>query len=232
VRDLEPSPDPIDRGRPTSSGRYELTPRAEPGWWLLAVCLTLLLVLLLAACGGDDSGEAVPSAGGDNAAGDDGGGQSEESKEEREQALLDWVECMRDEGVDVPDPEVDADGNMRMPGMRVTADANGPSIEEAQETCGQIPSPPGGGGGRRDESELEDAALEYAQCMRDHGIDMPDPEVDGGRVTFGGGPGGGAGGGGGGPMDQDDPAVQEAQEACEDILAGPGAGGAGSSGAD
>jgi hypothetical protein len=230
VRDLEPSPDPNHRGHPTSSGRYELTPRTQPGWWLLAMCVALLLVLLLAACGGDDSGAAVPSAGGDNAAGDDA---DEPSKEEREQQLLDWVECMRDEGVDVPDPEVDADGSMRMPGMRVTNDGSGPSPEEAQETCGQIPAPPGGGGGQRDESELEDAALEYAQCMRDHGVDMPDPEVDGGRVTFGGGPGGGeGGGGGGGPMNQDDPAFQEAQEACEDILGRPGGRGAGSSGGD
>jgi hypothetical protein len=230
MRDLEPSPDPIHRGSPPSSARFDLTPRARPAWWFLAVGLALLLVLLLVACGGDDdSGEVVPSAGGDNAASDDDGGLSEE---EREQELLDWVECMRGEGVDVPDPEVDADGNMRMPGMRITQDGSGPSIEEAQETCGEIPAPPGGGGGQRDESELEDAALEYAQCMRDHGVDMPDPEVDGGRVTFGGGPGSGGGGGGGGPMNQDDPAFQEAQEACEDLLGRPGGRAAGSSGDD
>jgi hypothetical protein len=203
----------------------QLRPHFPTGWWFAATCAALLV---LAACGGgDDSDEAVPSVGGDGAS---GGEESALSEEEREQELLDWVACMRDQGIDLPDPEVDADGNMRMPGMQVTGDGSGPSIEEAQEACGEIPAPPGGGGGQRDESELEDAALAYAQCMRDAGFDMPDPEVDGGRVTFGGGPGGGGGGGGGGQNIQDDPAFQEAQEACQDVLGGPGGPGGGSGG--
>jgi hypothetical protein len=64
--------------------------------------------------------------------------------------------------------------------------------------------------------------------MRDNGVDMPDPEVDGGRVIFGG-PDGGGGGGGGGMMAQDDPEFQAANEACQDHLAGLG-GGSGPSG--
>lgn len=225
MRPLDTSPEPVRRGGPAAPGRYDLAPRFGAAWWMAAVCL---LVVLLAACGGDDGpDEAVPSAGGEDAAGDE---ESAASEQEQEQELLDWVACMREQGIDVPDPEVDADGNMRMPGIQVTGDGSGPSPEEAQEVCGDIPPPPGGGGGQRaDSSELEDAALEYAQCMRDHGIDMPDPEVDGGRVLMGGGPGGGGGSGGGGNI-QDDPAFQEAQDACQDIMESFG-GGAGSSGA-
>jgi hypothetical protein len=33
------------------------------------------------------------------------------------------------------------------------------------------------------ESKARDAALKYAQCMREHGVDMPDPSFEGGRIT-------------------------------------------------
>lgn len=213
--------------------RYELTPRSRPGWWLLAACTALLLVLLLVACGGDGSDEVVPSADGDNASGDDQGG---EQAEDREAELLEWVECMRDQGADVPDPEVDADGNLGFPdGIRVTGDGAGDgALARPTEACGSMPRGAAGGGGQVDQSEFEDTVLEYAQCMRDQGVDMPDPEFnDGGGVQFGD-----PGGAGGGGLDQNDPAFQEAQEACQDIISGLQSGGgpqmgggAGSSGA-
>jgi hypothetical protein len=70
----------------------------------------------------------------------------------------------------------------------------------------------GGGGGMTSEeqAEFEDALLEYAQCMRDHGIDMQDPEFDGGRVTMGGGPGQGPG-----PASDE---YEAADEACRPLM--------------
>ena len=53
--------------------------------------------------------------------------------------------------------------------------------------------------------------LEFSECMRDHGIDMPDPQFEGE-------------GGGGGMIemtaDPDNEGFQEAQEACQPILEG------------
>jgi hypothetical protein len=77
----------------------------------------------------------------------------------------------------------------------------------------------GGGGGNRNgpanETEFEDAMLEYAQCMRDHGIDMPDPEFNGeGGVMMGTGPGGEDGA----PTDSEQQAFEAADEACKSIL--------------
>jgi hypothetical protein len=58
-----------------------------------------------------------------------------------------------------------------------------------------------------EQAELEDAFLEYAQCMRDHGIDFPDPEFNGdGAVAIRGG------------GDPDDPEFQAAEEACRTLL--------------
>jgi hypothetical protein len=77
----------------------------------------------------------------------------------------------------------------------------------------------GGGGGNRnspaDEAEFQDAMLEYAQCMREHGVDMPDPEFDGeGGVMMGAGPGGEDGA----PTDSEQQAFEAADEACKPIL--------------
>ena len=73
-----------------------------------------------------------------------------------------------------------------------------------------------------DQTEREDALLEYAVCMRDNGYDMPDPNFD-----FTPGQGGGGGGTFTGPfgeIDPDDPAFVTAQQACEELLAGIGRG--------
>ncbi|MGH9158062.1 MAG: hypothetical protein ACRD1K_20000 [Acidimicrobiales bacterium] len=79
----------------------------------------------------------------------------------------------------------------------------------------------------------EEAALEFAVCMRDNGVDnFPDPTVDAdGNVTFGFGRGGTDDNGD--PPDFDRDAIQGAREACGDILdgfafgGGPGGGGFG-----
>jgi hypothetical protein len=57
--------------------------------------------------------------------------------------------------------------------------------------CGGDPSPNASAGDR--EAQARRAALDYARCMRAHGVDMPDPQfnTDGGglRITQQGGPG-------------------------------------------
>jgi hypothetical protein len=53
--------------------------------------------------------------------------------------------------------------------------------------CGGDGGTPTAGSSRQ---ELRDAALKYAQCMRKHGVDMPDPQFNGGGMSMQiGGPG-------------------------------------------
>ncbi len=69
-----------------------------------------------------------------------------------------------------------------------------------------------------DMSEMQDDMLAFSQCMRDHGIDYPDPEfTDDGAIVLGAGPGEDGGG-----IDFSDPGFQEAQEACQEIFGGAG----------
>jgi hypothetical protein len=57
--------------------------------------------------------------------------------------------------------------------------------------CGGSPSAAAGGDPNK---KRLDAALKWAQCMREHGANVPDPKVsaDGGIMVGGAGPGGGA----------------------------------------
>jgi hypothetical protein len=164
----------------------------------------------------------------DASGGDDTGDDSSDygSASATEEELLDWVECMRDEGVDVPDPQVDADGNLTLggggAGLGGGCGGGGVDLEairDATEVCGDIPQ--GAFGGEQpDQTEVQDTLLEFAQCMRENGYDMPDPDFsgDGGLTSAFG------------DIDTNDPAFQEAAEACEDIFAGGFGGGDDSSG--
>jgi hypothetical protein len=207
--------------------RYRPTQHAHPDRWLIVASAVLSVVLLLAGCGGGDSGgeseAAVASTDGDGSSGGDdtsGGGSASDT----EQELIDWVQCMRDQGVDVPDPQVDADGNLTLgdggPGLGGGGGGvDQEALQAASEVCGEIP-PGAFGGDQPDQTEVQDRLLEFAQCMRDNGYDMPDPDFSGGEgltSAFG-------------DIDTNDPAFQDAAAACEDIFAGGfGGGGAGDS---
>ncbi|MFC0540256.1 hypothetical protein [Kutzneria chonburiensis] len=72
-------------------------------------------------------------------------------------------------------------------------------------------SAPAGGGGKDNGFDL-DKIRGYAKCMRDHGVDMPDPDPNGGRL-------------GGVKGDPNDPKVKTAMEACKSLLPNGGAAG-------
>jgi hypothetical protein len=161
-----------------------------------------LLMFATTACGAEaDDSEGVASLdeGGDPT---DATGDSEESAEE--QALA-FAQCMRDNGVDMPDPEVDGDGNLRMrAGGGLSIDEG--AMEEAMEACEDLRPDFGSQMTPEDQSEMQDRLLAYAECMRDNGIDMPDPEFDEGMVRFGPPEG----------IDPEDPEFQAAQETCQE----------------
>ena len=150
-----------------------------------------------------------------------------------EERLLAFAGCMRENGVDFPDPVVEADGTVTF-GFRPGGGAGGgdqglqdvgrdPDLPAAQEACGDLLEGlafgPGQGG--FDLIELQDTLLEFAQCMRDNGVDMGDPDLS----RFG--PGGNDDDQPGGPfgaIDVNDPDFAAAFEVCQQQL--PQAGGA------
>jgi len=154
------------------------------------------LVLALSACSstGKDSGIAkVGDVKTDPTASAKPAGSAED------QAIA-FAQCMRDNGVDFPDPTVDAQGNPSFAGAfdRSTSGGFNPgdtSFRTAMTACGDLAQGlqiGGGGNGGFDQTAMTEALYTYTQCLRDQGLDVGD-------ITLGGGPGGGGIGSGTAP---------------------------------
>jgi hypothetical protein len=192
-------------------------PRTRRSRWLrllLPVALALMAVVGLTACGGNDPDSAIATLGdGDDDTQDvsnDTGSDEPVTEEERQQAMLDFAKCMRENGVDMPDPQFDGEGRASVmvggaagDGQPVDPD----TMEAAQDACEHIMEDVIGSGpidmDPEEQERMKQQALDFAKCMRDHGIDMPDPQFEsGGRMTQAL------------SVDPNDPAFQAAQEEC------------------
>ena len=137
-----------------------------------------------------------------------------------EKALLAFTACMREEGVDLPDPELDAAGNLKLvsfmadAGMAAAEAGGTEALRDAATTCRSHLAGVALRFASVDRTEMQDRLLAYAGCMREHGYDLPDPDFSGAgpgmRSPF---PGLGLG-------VLDDPAFLEANESCERVFAG------------
>jgi hypothetical protein len=193
----------------------------------------LALALTLAACGGAaaDTGDGVASLDYTTVT-----TTAADETADPEAAAIAFTECMRENGVEMEDPTVDADGNV-MPGRptelpepeegengeRIVAQAGEVSEElrAAFEGCGDLLEGTAFGFTDVDQTELQDQLLELAQCLRDQGLEVADPDLSGE-------PGQDIEPGQGGPfgIDFQDPAVQAAMEQCQELVpnfaGGPG----------
>ena len=147
--------------------------------------------------------------------------------------LVAFAQCMRDNGIEeFEDPDFAADGSLdfrRGQGQISTVDPE--TMRAAFEACQEHLEGLAFGPGSIDRSEIEDSLVEFAACMRDpergNLPDFPDPDLS--NLGPGNGPGGGPFGG---EFSFQDPAVQEALEACQEVFGGfrfggPGPGGPG-----
>jgi hypothetical protein len=163
----------------------------------MTTALLLALGLLAAGCGGGGDGKDDDVA---SVSGDEGEESAQADEEDGEAELIDWAECMRDQGIDIPDPTRDADGNLVLdgPGIHIGPGEVGISSESgedgeeeepavgpeemgaAMEECGEPPALGGQDMSEEDRAKMEENALEFAECMRSEGIeDFPDPDFSG-----------------------------------------------------
>jgi hypothetical protein len=144
--------------------------------------------LLIAACGSSaDSGVASLQ---DEATTDTTQASGDQPAVPDEDALLAFAQCMRDHGVeDFQDPVVGEDGGVtfgfRGPGGGAGDGGGGTfggadrdTVQAAFLACGENLQglAIGPGGGDFDPSEIQDQLVAFAQCLRDHGIDVDDPD--------------------------------------------------------
>jgi hypothetical protein len=130
-----------------------------------------MVALIVAGCSNAPAGTGT-------AAGPGGGSSTAAGNTAREQAVK-FSECMRDNGVgDFPDP--DASGELTIDGVanNSSLDTDSAAFRQALDACKDV-EPPGFTGNKRSAEEQNDA-LQFAQCIRDHGVkDFPDPTPDG-----------------------------------------------------
>jgi hypothetical protein len=137
-----------------------------------------VLILALAACGAEDQQPAVATAG-DPAARPSGSAATAGVVAEYVEAQRQWVNCLRERGFEVPDPDAKGHVDLRAPGVPKKGDTG---WMEGQKACAKynVPVP----------EELEERTVwtaeqithrrAYASCMRENGIpDFPDPQPDG-----------------------------------------------------
>lgn len=110
-----------------------------------------------------------------------------------EQALA-FAQCMRDNGVDFPDPTVDSDGNPSFEGAFGRSEEGGfdpgdTSFQDAMTACGDLMEGlmVGMGGGDFDQEGISEALYSYTQCLRDEGLDVGDITLDSMMPGGGGG---------------------------------------------
>lgn len=111
----------------------------------------------LVACSGDSGGGAK-----------DAGSGKDEVKTQADQEL-EHRKCLREHGVDIPETKPGDAGNT------VEIGGKGGEVEKAFKACKDKAV----GGGKDELTQAEkDKMVAYARCMRENGVDMPDPKFD------------------------------------------------------
>ncbi|WP_171074609.1 hypothetical protein [Nonomuraea basaltis] len=168
---------------------------------MILICAAALLAL--PACASTPEQAAAPPAGSASAS------ASASSTGGTEDSLARWMTCMRDNGVPVEDPR--ESGRLSAADTGVSQEV----LEKAQEACRQYVQPAAGDRPNANDPSVMDKYLAYAACMRDNGVDMPDPKADAnGEIVME-------------PKTAtDSPQYVKANKACQSKLPGGGPGGA------
>ncbi|WP_097886904.1 hypothetical protein [Streptomyces sp. st140] len=146
---------------PTLSRR---TAARSRGRSLAAACaLAAALALTATACSGDGGGTKD-------------GGSASDSKKTKEDQALEHRKCLREQGLDIPEPKPGENG------MGVTIDGGSMGKEKMEKAFKACEDKAVGGGPREMTQAEKDKAVAYARCMRQNGFDMPDPKFDGGAM--------------------------------------------------
>ena len=179
-----------------------------------------------AACGGSGSGSnngvASIKTASDKSSDSDGAGKDKKGETNPEDAMLAFARCMREHGIDMPDPDTSGGGagvvtfSAAAPaGGALDGDSN--KFQEADKACRDLLGDAGPMNmSPEQQQEMQDQALAFSRCMREHGVNMPDPTFGSEgqmMMTIGDGDG----------IDPTDPKFEDAQQACGSAF-GPGGG--------
>ena len=217
-------------------------PPAAVGTRFSAAALVAAFALALAACSASPTSSDVVSLRNPSASPDPSASPS--ASIDPEDAMQAYARCMRDHGVDVQVSSAGTGaalgGGSGGSGFAISVGGGGPdssgapagaqapqqvkggndgppdNLQAALDACkGLMPARAKEDPNATPDPKLVEQLLAFSKCMREHGIDYPDPKFDGGAVSVSlGGPGS--------KVDPSSPAFQDAQKACGSNLPGGG----------
>lgn len=201
-------------------------PTRTPRSTRVALALAAGATLLLSACGGSDTAEseALPVIENVDAGADSSEVTAPAADVPDDEAVLEWAACMRDNGVDIEDPTVDADGNIQLGAPGGDFDPQSADFQSAAESCGALLEGTTFSGANRGVDGLQEGLVAFTTCLRDEGLDVGDVDFSGGQ------PAGGAPDAGSDEslidrlatvipgFDPADPSTEQAVATCEPIL--------------
>jgi len=184
----------------------------------------LILLVMLASCGSnseEDPTDSIATLESTSPSVVDTTSSSESPS--LEEVTLDFTDCMRDSGIDMPDITFDADGQpVISASVAEDLDLLDPEFQAALASCRTVFAEAGEGVELQLDPELiatlTDQLNEFSVCMRDNGVEMwpdPLPTFTGSEIPF--------------PMAEmaqafADSEFPDAMEACQDLAAFPGLG--------
>jgi hypothetical protein len=139
---------------------------------LVACCAVLTVAVIAAGCGGKPAAETEAN-----------------QRAKFEVAAAKFQSCMKEHGVEI-NAQVGQDGGMMVRAHAEPGSASSPDsakFQEANKACEKIlaDARPQGAERDQDDGQFQKNALAFAKCMRDNGVDMPDPQFEsGGRVKM------------------------------------------------
>ncbi|WP_181771982.1 hypothetical protein [Amycolatopsis pittospori] len=150
--------------------------RIRPKAALVVSGVGAVLALVAGCGGGGDGGDKVASISTPPSSGAAGDGQQAD-KVSDEDKMRNFAKCMREHGIDMPDPKTDGDDRATISIGGADGQIDEKKMKAADEACRKLL--PNGGEIKPPSPEDLDKMRKEAKCMRDHGIDMPDPSPDG-----------------------------------------------------
>lgn len=139
---------------------------------LTAFALSAAVVVGLTACGSSSSSSTT------SASAASGGATSSSA---RYQARLNLAKCLRAHGVNVPDPSPNG-GPAAGGGDIIRQARSNPNFQSAMQACAQYrrQANPLSNLSPAQRAQFQQALVKFAQCMRAHNINVPDPTTSAG----------------------------------------------------
>ena len=181
--------------------KFAPTPRSGRRALVLALSV-LALAVALSACGSSSSSSSSSSGSGSG---------SSTSSTARYQARLNLAKCFRSHGINVPDPSPNggvAEGGGAFRTLRNYPQAQ---IQAATQACQQylVKAFPRLNLSPTQRAQVQQQLVKFAECMRSHGVNVPDPKFNG-NGAFGFGQAFRS-------VDQNSPAFKAALTACQSL---------------